>query len=86
MLFSISIITVSFGLVKFVSLYFSSFVLMKECTWFNSMLCHVQQQLHDLKISLGFSSDYKLPSDLADTGRALLAGDVPQSWLVGDVM
>nr|XP_039248070.1 LOW QUALITY PROTEIN: dynein beta chain, ciliary-like [Styela clava] len=57
------------------------FVLMKECVWFNKLLCHIYQQLYHLRRSLMLMSDYKLPKTLQETAQALLAENVPESWL-----
>ncbi|XP_022099208.1 dynein beta chain, ciliary-like [Acanthaster planci] len=56
------------------------YVLLQECHWFNSLLCHVRQMLHDLQAHL-LGGERGMPPTLAKCARALQKELVPVTWV-----
>ncbi|XP_033641711.1 dynein beta chain, flagellar outer arm-like [Asterias rubens] len=56
------------------------YVLLQECHWFNSLLCHVRQTLHELMVHL-LGGERGMAPSLTECARALQKELVPVSWV-----
>ncbi|XP_071959570.1 uncharacterized protein [Antedon mediterranea] len=56
------------------------FVLLQECHWMNSLVCHIRQTLHELYQHV-LGGQHAIPEELKSTAAALQQEHVPLSWL-----
>ncbi|XP_033103095.1 dynein heavy chain 9, axonemal-like [Anneissia japonica] len=56
------------------------FVLLQECHWMNSVICHIRQTLYELDQHV-LGGQHAIPEELASTASALQQEHVPLSWL-----
>lgn len=52
----------------------------QECLWFNCLLCHIRQNLHDLHVNL-VGGPGALPWELKEIVTSLAKEQVPAAWV-----
>ncbi|CAH1797693.1 unnamed protein product [Owenia fusiformis] len=56
------------------------FVLLQECQWLNSLLCHARQNIHTLQSHL-LGGPEIIPGSLLNTAQSLQQEQVPMEWI-----